>query len=147
MPSTLLSYINNGYNYSSYAYSALINAANDFVELGTQLEAENFTQAQTICNTICNELLTVASRALGDSGSNCLRGRWYQALTWINTNWPTGGSTEITMDDILNAMLPASFDQLTKFIGIVDAYRLALWNAPFNAEFYASLARGYQKWP
>jgi len=51
------------------------------------------------------------------------------------------------MDGILSAMLQATFEQLQKFIGIEDAYRVALWNAPFNVEFYAALARGFQKWP
>ena len=52
-----------------------------------------------------------------------------------------------TMDTILTAMIGATFLQLQKFIGIEDAYRVALWNAPFNAEFYAALARGFQTWP
>jgi hypothetical protein len=53
----------------------------------------------------------------------------------------------IDMDAIINAMLKATFDQLQYFIGLEDAYRVALWNAPFNADFYAALARGFQKWP
>jgi hypothetical protein len=54
---------------------------------------------------------------------------------------------DVDMDSILSAMISASFAQLQKFIGLVDAYRMAIWNAPFNAEFYASLARGFQQWP
>lgn len=50
------------------------------------------------------------------------------------------------MDSILNAMLGATFAQLQQFIGIEDAYRVALWNAPFNADFYAALARGFVSW-
>jgi hypothetical protein len=50
------------------------------------------------------------------------------------------------MDALLNEMLAASFDQLTKFVGITDAYRSAVWDAPFNADFYASLARGFRQW-
>jgi len=57
------------------------------------------------------------------------------------------GGNGIDMDSILNAMFSASFTQLQKFIGLEDAYRLAIWNAPFNAEWYASIARGFQKWP
>jgi hypothetical protein len=53
----------------------------------------------------------------------------------------------VDMDAIINAMLVAKFDQLQSFIGLVDAYRVALWNAPFNADFYAALARGFMKWP
>lgn len=50
---------------------------------------------------------------------------------------------EVNMDSILSAMIAADFDELLKFIGIVDAYRVSLWNEPFNAEFYAALARGF----
>lgn len=57
------------------------------------------------------------------------------------------GVGAVDMDAILNAMLSASFTQLQKFIGIIDAYRVAIWNAPFNAEWYAALARGFEKWP
>lgn len=49
-----------------------------------------------------------------------------------------------SMDDILTAMLTATYDQLTKFIGIEDAYRSAIWDQPFNAEFYAALANGFR---
>jgi hypothetical protein len=66
-------------------------------------------------------------------------------FTGIRTNWPTGGAAA-TMDDILNAMLGATFAQLQQFIGIEDAYRVALWNAPFNADFYAALARDFVSW-
>lgn len=66
-------------------------------------------------------------------------------FTGIRTNWATGGAAA-TMDDILNAMLGATFAQLQQFIGIEDAYRVALWNAPFNADFYAALARGFVSW-
>ena len=64
------------------------------------------------------------------------------ALNKINTEWPTGSS--VTMDAILNAMLLATFDELTKFIGIEDAYRSAIWDQPFNAEFYGALANGFR---
>jgi len=47
------------------------------------------------------------------------------------------------MDAILTAMITADFSQLQKFTGLSDAYRVALWNEPFNAEFYAALARGF----
>lgn len=49
----------------------------------------------------------------------------------------------VTMDAILSAMITADFDELQKFTGLVDAYRVALWNEPFNADFYAALARGF----
>jgi hypothetical protein len=50
------------------------------------------------------------------------------------------------MDSILTSMLSATPEQLTKFIGIVDAYRQAIWDAPFNEDFYAALANGFRFW-
>lgn len=50
----------------------------------------------------------------------------------------------VSMASILNAMLLATKDELTQFIGIVDAYRSAVWDQPFNAEFYAALAQGFR---
>ncbi|GAH32071.1 unnamed protein product, partial [marine sediment metagenome] len=32
------------------------------------------------------------------------------------------------------------------FIGLIDAYRQSVWNQPFNKEYYAALARGFQEW-
>ena len=49
----------------------------------------------------------------------------------------------VDMDGILSAMLTAKLEQIEYFIGLVDAYRVSLWNRPFNAEFYAALARGF----
>lgn len=54
-----------------------------------------------------------------------------------------GDAAEVTMDAILTAMITADFDELQKFVGLSDAYRTAIWNQPFNAEFYAALARGF----
>lgn len=53
------------------------------------------------------------------------------------------GPADVSMDAIINAMLTSDISQLEWFIGLVDAYRMALWNQPFNAEFYAAIARGF----
>lgn len=55
----------------------------------------------------------------------------------------TSGEVEVTMDSLLSAMITSDYDQLQKFIGLVDAYRVAIWGQPFNVEFYAALARGF----
>jgi len=52
----------------------------------------------------------------------------------------------VDMPGILAAMMQSSNDEYKQFIGIVDAYRMALWNQPFNVEFYAALARGFANW-
>lgn len=50
----------------------------------------------------------------------------------------------LTMGDVIDVMLSADFDELQFFIGIVDAYRMSLWNKPFNSELFAALARGFE---
>lgn len=70
--------------------------------------------------------------------------RLINTLQWINDNWPADAA-EVDMDAILNALLAATFDQFQTFTGITDAYRVALWNEPFNAEYYAALARGFSR--
>jgi len=56
-----------------------------------------------------------------------------------------GEPEPFTMDTLINAMLTATPEQITYFIGLVDAYRLTIWNEPFNAEFYAAIARGFER--
>lgn len=51
---------------------------------------------------------------------------------------------ELTMEAIINAMLTASSDEVMYFVGLVDAYRQSVWNKPFNEEFFAALARGFE---
>ena len=41
-------------------------------------------------------------------------------------------AADVSMDAILSAMITASLDEYTEFIGLVDAYRVGLWNKPFN---------------
>lgn len=68
----------------------------------------------------------------------------YMSVFYAHEESPGG---TVDMASILTAMMSAKFEELQEFIGIVDAYRIALWNAPFNAEFYGALARGFIKWP
>ena len=58
------------------------------------------------------------------------------------TNCIEGGT--ITMADVINVMESASNDELKTFIGLVDAYRISLWNKPFESDFFASIARGFE---
>lgn len=64
-------------------------------------------------------------------------GPWW----WYFTNCIEGGT--ITMADVINVMESASNDELKTFIGLVDAYRISLWNKPFESEFFAAIARGF----
>ncbi len=51
---------------------------------------------------------------------------------------------ELTMDAIINVMLTAEPAQVEYFVGLVDAYRQSIWNKPFNEDFFAALARGFE---
>ncbi len=53
---------------------------------------------------------------------------------------------ELTMSDILNTMLKAESSDIKYFVGLTDAYRQSVWDKPYNAEFYAALARGFEQW-
>lgn len=68
-----------------------------------------------------------------------------KAFVDIRLYWPEGNG-EVTLDAILSAMVKAQPEQIDYFIGLVDAYRQSLWNKPFNREYYAALARGFQLW-
>lgn len=146
MNSTLKTYIDNGYTSGLYAQIYFQNVSGYLVQLGNHIKAQDWTNAEIACDNVANSIEGASNYLLNDSSPTYgLRYWWKLALYWIGNNWPSGG--EVTMDSILSVMTTASFAQLQKFIGLEDAYRVALWNAPFNAEFYAALARGFQTWP
>jgi hypothetical protein len=64
----------------------------------------------------------------------------YASTYWA---WKEGGD----MDGLLSTMLTAKLDQITEFVGIEQAYMAAIWNAPYNHEYYSALARGFREWP
>lgn len=63
------------------------------------------------------------------------------AMQWISDNWPA--AAEITMNDIIYAMLTATPYEVNYFVGLVDAFRQSIWNKPYNQEFFAALGRGF----
>lgn len=89
--------------------------------------------------------LQSASTFIYDGGGSSLGELLHNILEAIRANWPSGGAAN--MAAILSAMLAATPDELTNFIGIEQAYMAAMWNAPYNGEYYAALARGFRKWP
>jgi len=68
-----------------------------------------------------------------------------EGYTLIRDNWPDE-APELTMEAILIAMLGANASEVMYFVGLVDAYRQSVWNQPFNQDFFASLARGFEQW-
>jgi len=146
MPAPLDALITAGYNDGGVALSNLVLARNHLYSVGDAILANNWSQAKDELYYAADDFGTFGKYLLQDNVFyHGLRYDWKEALQWISDNWPDG--VGVTMDDILNSMLSAEFDELQKFVGLVDAYRVAIWNAPFNADFYAALARGFIKWP
>ncbi len=52
----------------------------------------------------------------------------------------------ITMRMILDEMFTADNEELKQFIALVDAYRQSLWNKPFDVNYWAAVARGFEVW-
>lgn len=129
--------IESAYNYAEGRFGFIQNEINWLFNNRTQIG--NLTWSQHLKTYMNNVNIVQQSLVYGSTSFNTP-----YRVPYVISNC-MGGT--IDMDDILNAMLAADFDELQKFIGIEDAYRLAIWNAPFNAEWYASLARGFQKWP
>lgn len=158
MPALLNTYINNTLSrYNSWRYlvddiyNSMLSASSSIDAAGDFLIGNSPTNAGISLKSAAGALLNCYSymqQQLQYTLSWNGTGEYWliKALQWINTNW-TGTGASVDMDAIINAMLAAKFNQLEKFIGIEDAYRVALWTAPFNADFYAALARGFAKWP
>jgi len=51
---------------------------------------------------------------------------------------------EVTMLSILSAMSIATPDELMAFIAVTDAYRSALWDRPYNSEYYSTFVRFFK---
>ncbi len=69
------------------------------------------------------------------------------AFRTIRDDWPEAAEPyDLTMADIIATMLIAAPDDVKWIVGIIDAYRQSIWDKPFNREFYAALARGFEQW-
>lgn len=144
MPALLKNYIDLGYGDGASAYTDFLNARTQLYYAGDYIEDEEWALAKTALYNAADLFGTCASYLLSDDiWGEGLRGHWKDALYWINDNWPGDGDGVVTMDAILSCMITATFSQLQTFVGLVDAYRVALWNEPFNSEYYAALARGF----
>ena len=67
-----------------------------------------------------------------------------ESIYWANKDIP---AADFTMDTLIQTMLVADPNQVEYFVGLVDAYRMSIWNRPFNQEFFAALGRGFRLWP
>lgn len=120
-------------------------AADSLQSAGDNIAVLNWSGAANSLYAAHNQLEYAAGYMGYNPGSwNGLDDNFDSIFSLIDDNWPSDGA--VTMDAIVSAMLGANESQYTYFVGLIDAYRSALWDAPFNAEFYAALARGFKLW-
>lgn len=103
-------------------------------------DAGNWQFALYGCGNACYNLYLAFQYLIDYDAPTYDQSYYYESWYWASQ----GGA--ITMDDILTTMLGANPNQVTNFVGLVDAYRQSIWNQPFNAEYYAALARGFMVW-
>lgn len=133
MSNTLGSYVSQHLSARNWLYSA-----------GDAIAANQWANAKTYLYYAADGFGTEMNPFMY-TGSNNFRYWLQQMFNWIHNNLNSTPTVSLAMGDILTAMLQATFDELTGFVGIEDAYRSALWNKPFNAEYYAALARGFMQ--
>jgi len=121
-----------------------LNIAQDEFDGGDDHAAiENILKALTDYNMLCN-ILTDRYSPYG------WRYRLIRLLSWCDDRLVVveeAGGAEVDMAAIINAMLTADNDQVEYFIGLVDAYRLGIWDKPFNQELFRALGQGFRTWP
>lgn len=121
----------------------MFTVSDNLVSGGYNISIENFGQAYYEFQAAAVFLdYAVLHLYNGSSFADAL----YSALNWIDTNWPEGNGGEVTMDSIIYAMLRANPDEVDYFVGLVDAFRISIWDKPFNQEFYRALAEGFKTW-
>jgi len=64
-------------------------------------------------------------------------------LAALNAKIDAVSEYELTMEHILAVMMDAIPPEIEQFVGIMDAYRQAIWNIDFNQKYYASLAKRF----
>lgn len=69
------------------------------------------------------------------------RSSLFESMYWGNKDV---AAADVTMGAMTSAMITATDDEYKYFIGLIDAFRVGLWNKPFNAEYFAALARGFE---
>lgn len=125
-------------------FADLYNCVNHVKDCALQAEAHSWEGLANGLNNVAADLSKATYHFA--YGSPNLRIKMANTLHWISDNWPTDGPpTEVTMDAILSAMITAEFEQIQTFVGIVDGYRVGIWNEWFNVEYFAALARGFTR--
>jgi len=114
----------------------------EMYDLSVALTAEGNPQSGNQAYQMSTDQTTMAAVFYG--GTYTFRNRLNVCLADLDSR--ISGIGGVTMASILDALLSATFEELQMFMGITDAYKSAIWDAPFNEDFYAALARGFRVW-
>ena len=139
MPAALQTYIDAWYSAHGYFTSDLYNAGNYIQYLGEQIEAQNWSGANSMCLMAANYFRDAALHFT--TGSPSMRTTMKNTLQWINDNWP--GVAVIDMSAILNAMWNATPYQCLLFIPMIDAMRGAISEKSVTIESMESAMRRF----
>ncbi len=121
-------------------YSNWNGVVQESYDLYTALNNDGLTFSPGACYQFYIDLGAVRNNWGG--GSSTLGGRLLAMFDYIDDNLSGG----VDMASILTAMLAATPEEITQFMGITQAFKVAVWDAPFNEEYYAALARGFKTW-
>lgn len=128
------------YNLSEIYYAwvqTYIDAANN------EATGEDWEQSIRYCTTAIVWLRNTV-RNLGDYFTLGVEQSHLMASIYYASKVPEAPS--ISLSSIIMAMYEATPTEITSFIGLVDAFRQSIWNRPFNREYFAELARGFEAW-
>ena len=121
-------------------YSNWNGLVTECYDLRNDLQTDGNPASYIGCNNMAIDMGAVRNN--WGAGSSTLQGRLLSMFDYLNDG--IGG--DVDMAAILTAMLAATPEEITQFMGITQAYKVAVWDAPYNEEFYAALARGFKVW-
>ena len=121
-------------------YSNWNGVVEEAYDLQNALNSDGNPFSYTAMNALAIDLGAVRNNWGG--GSSTLGGRLLSMFDYLNA----GIGVTVDMPSILSAMMAATPEEIVQFMGITQAYKVAVWDAPFNEEFYAALARGFKTW-
>jgi len=122
-------------------YSNWNGLVTECYDLRNDLQTDGNPASYIGCNNMAIDMGAVRNNWGG--GSSTLGGRLLSMFDHLNDEM---GGGDVDMASILTAMLAATPEEITQFMGITEAYKVAVWDAPYNEEFYAALARGFKTW-
>jgi hypothetical protein len=105
-------------------------AGEDHLAIGHILNCEYFNTYALRCITAYDEATSDQSELM-------------ESLYWLNQ-----AIVPYTLDmlKLIAAMSIAKPTELMTFICLVDAYRAALWDAPYNDTYFATMVKAFKSW-